>query len=241
MQDVDGLPLVENELDVLARLVDLTDLRVLEVGCGAARLARDLLEAHPGCTVTGIETDTVQLAKNQARPQSGLHFLQASATALPFANAVFDLVLMLKSLHHIPMDGMDQALAEAARVLKPGGTLYVSEPVYAGAFNAIVRLFNDEGVVRAAAQRALDRMLVDTAHWQAEDTVGFATAVTYTDFDTFERRMMRPTFADRHVDEALRARVRTALAPHWQAGGAHFRRPMQVRLFRRRQAGSLSG
>lgn len=42
---------------------------------------------------------------------------------------------------------MDQALAEVARVLRPGGYLYVSEPVYAGPLNEIVCLYNDEGVV----------------------------------------------------------------------------------------------
>ncbi len=71
----------------------------------------------------------------------------------------FDLALMHKSLHHVPLTAMDQALAEVARVLRPGGYLYVSEPVYAGPLNEIVRLYNDEGVVRAAAQAALDRAL----------------------------------------------------------------------------------
>ena len=52
-----------------------------------------------------------------------------------------------------------QALGEVARVLRPGGHLYVSEPVYGGALNDVVRLYNDEGVVRAAAQAALDAAL----------------------------------------------------------------------------------
>ena len=54
---------------------------------------------------------------------------------------------------------MAQALGEVARVLRPGGHLYVSEPVYGGAFNEVIRVFNDEGVVRAAAQAALDDAL----------------------------------------------------------------------------------
>ncbi len=57
---------------------------------------------------------------------------------------------MLKSLHHVPVESMAQALVDAARVLRPGGHLYVSEPVYAGPLNEVVRLFNDEGKVRAA-------------------------------------------------------------------------------------------
>ena len=71
---------------------------------------------------------------------------------------------MLKSLHHVPMALMDQALAELARVLRPCGWLYVSEPVYAGQLNELIRLFNDEGEVRAAAQAALDRA-VASGRW----------------------------------------------------------------------------
>lgn len=55
---------------------------------------------------------------------------------------------MLKSLHHVPMPEMSQSLNEISRVLRPGGHLYVSEPVYAGALNDILRLYNDEGVLR---------------------------------------------------------------------------------------------
>ena len=51
---------------------------------------------------------------------------------------------------------MAHSLGEVARVLRRGGHLYVSEPVFDGALNEVVRVFNDEGVVRAAAQAALD-------------------------------------------------------------------------------------
>ena len=44
---------------------------------------------------------------------------------------------------------------EINRVLRPAGLLYVSEPVYAGGFNDIVRLFHDEKAQRTAAYRAL--------------------------------------------------------------------------------------
>jgi SAM-dependent methyltransferase len=96
---------------------------------------------------------------------------------------------MLKSLHHVPIPLMDRALAEVARVLRPGGHLYVSEPVYEGPFNDIVRLFNDEAVVRAAAQRAVDAALAPTcrprtlagrARSALHDHVGFS------DFADFE-------------------------------------------------------
>jgi SAM-dependent methyltransferase len=231
--DPDQLPRMSDELDVLASRVPLAGLAVVEAGCGNARLVRALLARHPDCQVTALETDAVQHAKNLARPQPGLTFLAAGAQAMPLADAAFDLALMLKSLHHVPLDAMDAALAEVARVLRPGGWFYVSEPIYGGALNEVVRLFNDEGLVRPAAQAALDRALAQTPWWTHEADIRFAQPVHFRDFEAFEQRMLYPSFADHHVDAALVERVRAAFRPHLGADGAHFARPMHVRLMRR--------
>lgn len=228
----DTVPLVDDELEVLAELVPLSGQDIIELGCGAAGLARKLLNHHPDSRVTGLEVDERQHAKNLAAPQAGLHFMAGVAQAIPFAAASFDLVLMLKSLHHVPMASLAQALGEAARVLRPGGHLYVSEPVYGGSFNEVIRLFNDEGVVRAAAQAAVDTAL-RSGPWKQAAERRFDMPVTFKDFADFEQRMMRPTFADHRIDDAKLARVRAAFEPHLGTGGAHFMRPMQVRLLRR--------
>jgi len=226
------VPLIDDELEVLVELVPLAGQDIIELGCGAAGLARKLLNRHPDCRVTGLEVDERQHAKNLAAPQAGLHFLAGVAQVIPFADASFDLVLMLKSLHHVPTASLAQSLSEAARVLCPGGYLYVSEPVYDGAFNEVIRLFNDEGVVRAAAQAALDDA-VRTGGWAQAAERRFDMPVIFKDFADFEQRMMRPTFADHHIDEARLALVRAAFEPHLGTGGAHFMRPMHVRLLRR--------
>jgi SAM-dependent methyltransferase len=183
--------------------------------------------------VTALEVDERQLAQNLAAPPlPGLDFVHAGAQAIPLADASFDGALMLKSLHHVPLPLMDAALAGARRVLRPGGWLYVSEPVAAGPLNGITRLFNDEGRVRAEAQAALDRALAGGG-WVAEAERRFEVPVRFADFADFERRMVDVTFAERHLDDALRAAVRARFAPHLGADGAHFVRPMHVRLLRR--------
>jgi hypothetical protein len=119
-----------------------------------------------------------------------------------------------------------------ARVLRPGGWFYVSEPIYAGALNELIRLFNDEGAVRAAAQAALDRA-VARGRFSALSEHRFAQAVAYPHFDSFEQRMMRPSFADHRLTPELIDAVRQRFAPHCGPQGAHFVRPMHVRLLRR--------
>jgi SAM-dependent methyltransferase len=225
--------LVDDELDVLAALVPIARRDIVELGCGAAKLARSLLERHPDSRVTGLEVDERQHAKNLASPQAGLQFVAAGAQSIPVADASFDVALMLKSLHHVPMPLLSQALTEVARVLRPRGHLYVSEPVYDGPLNDVVRLFNDEGVVRAAAQAAVDAALT-TGVWEQVAERFFMMPASFTDFADFEQRMMRPTFADHRIDDGKLAEVSAAFTPHMKADGAHFTRPMHVRVLRKR-------
>ena len=228
----DTLPLVVDELDILADLLPLAAREIVELGCGAAQLSRALLARHSDSRVTGLEVDLRQHAKNVAAPQEGLRFVVGGAEAIPFPDASFDLALMLKSLHHVPPALLAQALSEAARVLRLAGHLYVCEPVYDGAFNEVIRLFNDEGDVRAAAQAALDAAL-RCGVWEQVAERRFAMPVRFGDFADFEQRMMRPTYADHRIDAAKLGAVRVAFERHRGPDGAGFTRPMHVRLLRR--------
>lgn len=233
MNTATDTPLIADELDLLADQVPLAGACIVELGCGAAALARSLVQRFPGATVTALEVDERQHAKNLAAPAERITFLAGGAQAIPLPDGAFDLALMLKSLHHVPRPLMAQALAEAARVLRPGGHLYVSEPVYAGPLNDVVKLFNEERMVREAAQAALDTALQGPT-WEQLADLRWQTAVHFPDFDTFERKMMRPTFADHRIDDAKLEQVRAAFMPHCGPDGAHFVRPMHVRLLRRR-------
>jgi SAM-dependent methyltransferase len=224
--------LIEDELTVLEALVPLRGQRIIELGCGNARLARDLLAQCTDSELVGLEVDARQHAKNVAAPQERLRFVAAGAQEIPFEDASFDLTLMLKSLHHVPLALLDRALQEIARVLRPGGHLYVSEPVYAGDLNELIRHFNDEGIVRAAAQQALDQTLRG-GDWLQVTERRFDVPVQFRDFADFEQRMMRPTYADHQLDARKIAVVRDAFEPHCSAAGARFTRPMHVRLLKR--------
>lgn len=68
--NIENLPLLTEELDLLATLIPLEGVRVAELGCGNARLARALLQRFPASTVIGLEVDAVQHRKNLEDPQA---------------------------------------------------------------------------------------------------------------------------------------------------------------------------
>lgn len=224
---------ISDELDLLQTLVDPDQHpRVIELGCGAAELSRKLLARRPGCEISALEVDERQHAKNLLDPLPRLQFVLAGAQSIPFPAQSFDLALMLKSLHHVPLDQMAQALSEVHRVLRPGGLLYVSEPVFAGALNEVMRLFNDEEQVRAAAQRAVQAAVLSGAWEQVSETL-FEMPVHYRDFAEFEERMIGVTYVTHRLDATVSQAVRSRFEPHMTADGAHFVRPMRVNLLRK--------
>ena len=220
-----------DELAILSELVPLSAQQIIELGCGAARMTRRLLQRWPGCHVTGLEVDAIQHARNLEQPVARLRFLQAGAQAIPLPDASFDLALMLKSLHHVPAALMDQALAETRRVLRSGACLYVSEPVYAGGLNELMRLVNDEGLVRAQAQAALDRAAT-RGDWQRMADLFFEVPVHFADFAQFRQRMLNATFVAQRKDADTLERLQVLFAKHQTGEGAFFTRPMHVTLLR---------
>lgn len=220
--------LVTDEAEFMAQHLPLQGARLIELGCGKAEVARRLLERHGVAEVTGFEVDERQHAANLAAPPlPGLRFAAGGAQEIPLPDASCDGVMMLKSLHHVPMPLMDRALAEIARVLVPGGWLYVSEPVYGGEFNDLIKRFHDEGEVRAAAYAALQGAAGrGVLAWHSE--VVFDTPLHFRDWDDFERRMVRATHSEHHLAPDLEREVRAHFERHLGADGAHFVRQMRI-------------
>lgn len=223
---------VDDETLLLAELVPLAGARVVDLGCGAADLSRRLLARGLVASVDALEVDRVQHARNLAAPAvRGLAFHEGGADDIAFADGSFDVALMLKSLHHVPPARLDRALDEVARVLRPGGWLWASEPVFAGDFNEIMRLFHDEQAARAAALDAIDRALA-RGRFEAIARVHFVAPIAFRDFADFEARMMGVTHSALDRSPATVARVRERFEGHLGPGGARFDRPMRVDLLR---------
>jgi ubiquinone/menaquinone biosynthesis C-methylase UbiE len=227
------IELVADEAAFLARQVPLAGARLVELGCGKAELARRLLQRGLVASVTALEVDRRQHAENLRSPHpEQLRFLEGGADAIPLPDACCEAVIMLKSLHHVPIPRMDAAFAEMRRILAPGGWVYLSEPVYAGDFNDIVKLFHDEGAVRAAAHEATRRCAQQgVLHWEAE--MFFDTPLHFRDFDDFVARMVGVTHSDIRLPEAVRPEVERRFSRFMQADGARFVRRMRINLLRR--------
>jgi ubiquinone/menaquinone biosynthesis C-methylase UbiE len=111
---------------VLALLGAKRGARALDIGCGVGGTVRTLAVQH-GATATGIDLtpEFVAAAEDLSRRArvGRVAFVQGSATALPFADASFDVATML----HVGMNVADKPalFREAARVLKPGGRFAV--------------------------------------------------------------------------------------------------------------------
>lgn len=225
--------LVTDEFAFLARMLPLAGARVLDLGCGKADMSRRMAGEGRATLVVAVETDGIQHDENlRAASVPGLRFERGGAESIAHPDASFDFVTMFKSLHHVPVTLMDRALAEIRRVLRPGGELYVSEPVFAGEFNEVMRLFHDEEEVRAAAIAAMQRAVAAGFFEQVEER-HFAAPIAFLDFADFEARMMHLTHTRFDLDPDRIERVRRRFLQSADADGARFERPMRVNRLRR--------
>lgn len=115
-------PEVVQALDLLKAR---TARRVLDLGCGVGRHARLLAEA--GLEVHAVDVSASGLAYARAQDAHGaICWARSNFTDLPFAPAAFDFVLAWNVIYHGDGAIAARALAEIARVLRPGGLLQLT-------------------------------------------------------------------------------------------------------------------
>ncbi len=101
----------------LAVIREAGPTRVLEVGCGEGELAARI-GSDPGVAVVAVDQSERMVDLTRAR---GVDARVADVQDLPFADAVFDVVVAAWMLYHVP--DLDRGVSEIARVLRPGGQL----------------------------------------------------------------------------------------------------------------------
>jgi SAM-dependent methyltransferase len=128
---------------------------IVDLGCGSGRALlwnRDL-----GASLTGV--DIAPFFSREAR--DGVDLLLGDLRTLPFADGTFDKAWSLDVLEHLSPEALDGMLREAARVLKPGGALFVythvrkNAPIAVGLkwINALARQLERAGLIDLRQER----------------------------------------------------------------------------------------
>jgi SAM-dependent methyltransferase len=216
---------------LLAELVPLAGATVVDVGCGDGELVRWL--AAQGAHAIGVEVGEEPLARARAAaPVADERYERAGGEALPLPDAAADAATFIQSLHHVPVELMDQALAELARVLRPGGAAFIQEPLAEGEQFEVLQPLDDETRVRQAAQEALGRL---PEGLEIDRTVLLDLRVPHRSFEALCDRVLTND-AERAarfpaVREEMRARFERLAVP--ADGGFLLRQPTKVDLLRR--------
>ena len=221
-----------SDVAAIGEIAQLAGLLIVDVGCGPGDIARALVAA--GATVLAAEPDPIQAEKNRLAPAvARLSFVEARAEALPLVSGSVDAVCFFRSLHHVPIENMDAALAEAARVLKPGsGFLCVVEPGMTGTHFPVMRPFHDETRVRTEAQAALQRTAARLFH--DKTLYRYAMTPRYPDFEAMVARVTGQTFNNIRRDHVETDEVRALFeAGRTPVGDYAFDQPMLLDLYRR--------
>jgi ubiquinone/menaquinone biosynthesis C-methylase UbiE len=125
--------------------------RFLDIGTGTGHVAASLRSSER--SVVGCDILNLLILP--------LPYVLADGGQLPFLDASFDAAMLITVLHHVPKSLHSRFLAEAARVLKPGGTLIVVEDTFHGAIEPEITKFfdsvmNGEFAGHPHANRTLD-------------------------------------------------------------------------------------
>ena len=221
------------ESQIFEELLDLDGKKILELGCGRGDLTRLIASHGKDRHIVATEVDEKQHAVNLTiKDLPNVRFELAGAQKIPAVDETFDRVLMFKSLHHVPLDIMQAALLEIKRVLKPGGLLYISEPIFQGDFNEVLRIFHDEEVVREAAFNAISKT-VENGSLTLQDQIFFKSSIPMPDFAVFEKAVINVTHTDHQITPAMMAATRDAFEKAVVLNGGVFTMDNRVDLLRK--------
>jgi SAM-dependent methyltransferase len=208
------------DLDALVAAAELRgDERALDLGCGAGHCALALAPGLAEIQALDLTPAMLRQAERLARERGihNLHVRKGDAEALPYPDRHFDLVTSRLSAHHYPHP--ERALREAARVLRAGGRLLISdwvapEQAALDTFLNSIELLRDPSHVRDHSLSQWSAMLA---------AAGFAPELIGSwglelDFDDWVQRMRTPPDAVRQVQK-LFAEAPVEVRDHFRVEG----------------------
>jgi ubiquinone/menaquinone biosynthesis C-methylase UbiE len=222
-----------NEISVLQQMLKFDGAKVLELGCGAAEKTQMIVEQTKVESVIAAEVDEIQHRKNLSMTNlSKVTFKIYGAEAIDEQDQTFDIILMFKSLHHVPLDQLYCALQEIYRVLKPGGFAYISEPVFTGRFNEIMKVYHDEQAVRQAAFNAVSQS-VATGLFHLKSEYFFLNRIQMKSWQQYEKGILNVTHTDHNLSTEQYAEVKQRFLASETDDGFVFDIPNRVDLLQK--------
>jgi len=182
-----------------------TETRVLEVGSGTAALSAALASGGASVVATDLSLRWLVLAAKrlaEQQPTPDVELVACAAEALPFEDTSFELVAASDVIEHV--ESPERFVRECARVLRPGGQLFLATPNrYTLGLEPHVRLWGVGYMPRAAAERYVQRargVSYDHVHLLSArrlrrllDDAGFETTIVAPEVPEASQRMYRGT------------------------------------------------
>lgn len=195
---------------------------IADVGCSTGFLLEDLQAAYPSAMLIGVDLIAAGLRKAH-RSVPAARLLHADACALPLADQSMDAIVSANLLEHVPDDR--RALAEIARVLKPGAPAVIVVPAGPGTYDYYDRFLSHE---RRYARGELARKCRRAGLEPLEDR--YIASLLYPAFWLVKKRNRRRYDALR--GEALAARVAGDIARTRDSRAGHLAWQLEERLVR---------
>ena len=122
------------ELVKQVRGADQRNIQVLDLACGTGRFMSQVMTAMPKLQLSGLDLSPpyAETARKNVRRWPHVQVVEGKAEQLPFEDQSFDHLISIYLFHELPPRVRPQVIAEAARVLKPGGTFIIADSLQFG-------------------------------------------------------------------------------------------------------------
>ncbi|EKD67851.1 MAG: hypothetical protein ACD_48C00184G0002 [uncultured bacterium] len=113
-------------------------INVLDYGCGDGSYIEGILKVNPKIKPYGIDISKIAINRAHKNIPNGTFFVQGDDKKIPLKNKSIDLVLAMDVIEHVFY--ADRVINEFGRIIKPGGTLFLSTPYHGLIKNLLISL-----------------------------------------------------------------------------------------------------